>query len=413
MLIVLAIVGQVFGTSMIEVQVRDEVRRPVWRGAITIAISSSVSDANPNIVKGSDVSGAVQRSIQAWRNASGLEIKTIETARLDVSPSGNAGDGVSLLTMAPTSANTIFFSRSDDSPAKTRVFYNRRNYITEADIVLNPAVQFSTDGSYGTFDLEAVLTHEIGHLLGLRHSFVPGSIMYDTIIRNGAVAKDNIVGTISSSDVSELRSLYQKTADSEDCCGEVVGRVPTSVRKDASYEVWAENTVTGDVAAATTALRGRSFRLAGLEKGKYSVFAQAFAGESRFEVRDLGEVEIVTSSRTAVQLDAPIGRQVDGIVAVGMNGMLADRSISLSAGTQVQIMVAVEQGRNSPTGFEFHSPFVFIDPASVTEIDHADGVRTFMMNLLVDEAATKGNYSICSVDNVGSRSCLAGAVKIR
>jgi len=406
-----ALVGQALGSTYIETQLRDDVRRPVWRGPVTIAVSNSFYDRPANIAPGSDVSGAIERSVQAWRSVVGFEIRLVESSRQDVSGVGVSGDGVSLLTIAPSAANTLFFVRNDNSPAKTRVFFSRRNSITEADIVLNPAAQFSTDGTFGTFDLEAVLTHEIGHLLGLRHSFVPGSIMYESVVRNGAMPKTNTVGSIAASDIAELRAMYGRNDD--DCCGEIAGNAPSGVRKDSVYEIWAQNSVTGDVAASTTVSRGRSFRLAGLERGDYTVFAQARNSERSYEVRELGSFEVVPSTRTSVQLESSLGRKVDRIVALGVGGILADRFISLDAGTETQIMVAVEAGSIGPLKFELISPFLYADPDSTVEIDHADGIRTFLISVIVDKAAAKGNHSLCYVDALGTRSCVAGAIRIR
>ena len=95
------------------------------------------------------------------------------------------GDGISLVTVAITPENLRLFPRQAASPAAvTRVFKDAVGNITEADIVLNPFVRFSTDGSFDTFDLQDTLTHEIGHLLGLYQSRVWASVLYERAALN-------------------------------------------------------------------------------------------------------------------------------------------------------------------------------------------------------------------------------------
>ena len=50
--------------------------------------------------------------------------------------------------------------------------------IIDSDILLNPYIAFSTDSTAGTKDLQGVIMHEFGHMLGMNHSGLLGATMY-------------------------------------------------------------------------------------------------------------------------------------------------------------------------------------------------------------------------------------------
>ena len=82
-----------------------------WKGkTVRIAISNSLTRFSPNIKTDSDVLGAVRRSIQAWSNAADIDLQLEFSDRQSVSPNGPVGDGVSLITIAQTQENVLFFA---------------------------------------------------------------------------------------------------------------------------------------------------------------------------------------------------------------------------------------------------------------------------------------------------------------
>src|SRR5687767_3236309 len=215
-----------------------------WKsGAIKLAISASLLRENPNIKKDSDVAGAIERSIEAWSRAANIDIVHSNSDKMNASPAGAAGDGVSLITIAPTAENVLLFAKDpENAAATTRVFYNWRGMITEADIVLNPYQQFSTDGTLGTFDLESTLTHEIGHLLGLSHSSVLGSTMHANYGKNGVFGLQNFTSrTLSADDIAAVRATYGIRADDTECCGSIEGRLAVGAKLSRTFEIWLED----------------------------------------------------------------------------------------------------------------------------------------------------------------------------
>ncbi|HEY8413423.1 MAG TPA: matrixin family metalloprotease, partial [Pyrinomonadaceae bacterium] len=192
------------------------VRRIRWpKRTIEISFSNSLLTPGANIKPDSDVVGAARRALARWSSLANINFVVNWTSTTSVSPA-ESGDGVSLITIADTVENELF--NTDSTTARTRVFYNPdTGAIAEADISINPQpraddgaqLQFSTDGTPGTYDLEATFTHEIGHLLGLEHSAVLASTMQGRQAFNGTFGLPAMTErTLSEDDRQKVRGLY-------------------------------------------------------------------------------------------------------------------------------------------------------------------------------------------------------------
>ena len=106
-----------------------------WRNQpIVISISNSASEH----LSSAELERAVRKSFRKWSLASGVEFVFKTTSRKDVSSRKSGGDGVSLVTVAPTAANMLLFESDENNSGVTRLFFDEKGRIVEADIVLNP-----------------------------------------------------------------------------------------------------------------------------------------------------------------------------------------------------------------------------------------------------------------------------------
>ncbi|HEX8457245.1 MAG TPA: matrixin family metalloprotease [Pyrinomonadaceae bacterium] len=184
-----------------------------WRRrAIPIDLSTSILTPPAHIKAGSDVEGAVRRSLQRWEQAAGVRFVTNWTPEQSAS-TGPSGDRVNLITVADTPENSSFFTGA--LIGYTKLFFDRRTgEIGEADIIINSRQKFSTDGSPGTYDLESTLTHEVGHLLGLDHSAMPGAVMREGQAINDHTGRSHLPGReLGEDDRAGARSIYGGSAD--------------------------------------------------------------------------------------------------------------------------------------------------------------------------------------------------------
>jgi Matrixin len=414
-LLLVGLCGGALGSVVVSAAGRAEFQRLRWKGrTVRIDISSSLTRPNTNIKYGSDVAGAIQRSVEAWQAAADIQLVTEPSDKQSVSPSGVTGDGTTLITIAQTPENVLFFAKdSDSASAKTRIFFNRSGYITEADIVLNPFQQFSTDGTFGTFDLESTLTHEIGHLLGLRHSGVLGATMADSFARIGTFGvADLSPRTLAETDITAIRDLYGPPPGT-DCCAVVNGKLllpPNALTKP--LRIWAEEDRTGRVIAETDANADGTFALGGLLPGSYALFWKTSDAAASTSVGQLGNVKLQPGESKTLSAKIALRTEDLSTQYVGLNSQIADFGIPLTAGRSLVVYVG---GRNldaRTASIEFNSPYLTVSPNSAANEDFDKSVSVISFIVNVHPNTPPGEYSIFLAGDDGLRACLIGGLSV-
>ena len=131
------------------------------------------AQGRPFITADSDPAGAIRAAMATW--------SSIPTSAIRFAPLGTTGvannpnDRLNVIVFLDTPEIRNFLG---SDVAKTVHAFSPDGQITETDIVFNPAMMFSTTQADGTFDIQSVITHELGHALGADHTGVLGATMY-------------------------------------------------------------------------------------------------------------------------------------------------------------------------------------------------------------------------------------------
>lgn len=372
-----------------------ETKRLHWKnGTIPITLSSSLYADNLNIKGKSDVLGAVQRSLETWEKVANIKFDVTTSNNLSVSPSGKSGDGINLITIAPTTDNLILFgSDSESVSARTRIFYSGKGFITEADIVLNPYQQFSSDGSVGTFDLEATLTHEIGHLLGLEHSTIIGSTMHAHQGKNGIYNLPSYSSrTLAEDDITGIRALYGAETVNRLCCGTISGKLLTAGKEQKKYQVWAEESESGRVIAGVITNTEGNYKIEGLSGGEYHLYTQDLS-EKKNAAEDLGIVNLVGGKTLNLVNKLKNNLKNFDVSYIGFNGQLSELAVPINSGNSYVIYVGGKNLDVKNIEIGFNSPYFTATPGSFTKLDYGLELSVVSFQIKVLPGTPAGEYS--------------------
>jgi len=403
---------------------------------IIIAFSTSLNSPPPNIKAGSDVIGAAHRALQRWASAADIQFLETTSATQTISPQ-NAGDGVNLITVSTD--NAALFG-SSETPGRTRVFYDSGNAIVEADIALNPHELFSSDGTPGTYDLEATFAHEVGHLLGLEHSAVIGATMQPRQPKNGLYSLPAFTQrTLSDDDCAGARSLYGPRAGTGSISGKLMSNGFARAQTVFGAHVFAEDIATGKVVAGSVTLANGDFHLDGLAPGAYRLISQTLNGPvAAADIASGGSysglMETTPSFRSFVGAGSAVSQSINVSAnsaaelsfflvsslapslkpqVIGMNGELSTAALPLAAGKTFTIFVGGEGvDQVPPDGISVSSPYISVNSSSLAQQEFGTPYPVISFEVTVAPNVRPGDYSIRLQSSSRELAYLAGALKI-
>ena len=229
-----------FGAAEAYVRIQINGRNLAWTNPnITWRLNSAGSD---DISDDSHIA-AIEHAFQEWEDLSGSNLNfTRGSDTTDVDPGGSSH------IVAFDEDNTSgYFPNGSGIVAITPITFDTGSgAILDADILFNGGqYSFSTNGTTGTFDVQDVLSHEIGHLIGLDHSpQVTGTLWpyvsttqwlhrsLTTDDRSGAIAvapsgsQSRLTGTIQRTGGGALRGAIVSAISSAD--GRLIGMAATT-----------------------------------------------------------------------------------------------------------------------------------------------------------------------------------------
>jgi hypothetical protein len=144
--------------------------------------------------------------------------------------------------------------------AVTTNWYDDTGHLAEADI------QIDTGTMNGTCDLQQLVAHEVGHLLGLDHSGVLSSVMYPYVGKNGV--------PLDSDETIAISELYPKPHAPG---ATLSGRVMSDNGPIFAAQVVALSATGEPVATALSDQQG-NFNIDGVPPGTYRLYAEPLDG---------------------------------------------------------------------------------------------------------------------------------------
>ncbi len=350
---------------------------------IRYVFNSNLAPSNPAEL----VAGALRSAFNQWNAAmaaNGIAVRFVDGGTTTLNR--QQCDGVNLVTFTqpdpplPAEALAAAFTFTVSSPGTITgcgapFDAQFAGQIIDFDVLFNTTRQFSTVGLQGTFDIEPVAIHEIGHGLGLDHSGVNSAIMAPAGESSGGFA----LRRLQADDIAGINFAYGTNG----LGGAISGRVTTITTAPVlGAQVVATDANTGVTTAAALSGPDGSYRIVGLPPGTYRLFVEPLDGPINLEeVSDAFQggsksfSTVFRSSTVAVGAGetsginfqvGPLAMNAQEIaVLVGGRGLIGPPPLSARRGSQVEVRVV---GTNLLGDITFSTPSSKLSLVTATSI---------------------------------------------
>ena len=241
-------------------------------GGKTLNWSSNTISYNIHTAGSDDISDnshipAIEHAFQSWSDVSGSNINLVRGAD---TASGSTGGSGHTITFDETNSSGFFPSGSGIVAITPINYMLADGRITDADILFNGnQFSFSTDQTPGTFDVQDILAHEVGHFIGLDHSPVVSGTMWPYVSQtqwlHRSLSQDDEAGAIAvatGSGQTKVTGTIRKPGSTSGLAGAIVSASLTD----------------GRFIASTTTNSNGNFTLRGMPAGDYYIHIDPLEG---------------------------------------------------------------------------------------------------------------------------------------
>jgi uncharacterized protein (TIGR03437 family) len=241
---------------------------------IVAGVQSTASGKSVTVIAANcDPVAATRAALTTWNslgtaNVSFLALQTTATGHLAndglmVISIASASDDVSAVGSALAITVNVWTTGSGTDPYSNALTVTNGS-IVDSDILLNPGIAFSSDSST-TADLQAVLTHELGHSLGANHTGMQGATMFE--------APDISARFLTSDDLAFVNSVYP--AAKAPAFGTISGTITASGGTGVPYALLAFTDTAQGISIGGLANPDGTYSVP-VPPGSYVVYAEPF-----------------------------------------------------------------------------------------------------------------------------------------
>lgn len=371
-------------------------------------VSFVIAQAGSDDIPDASEEAAIRLSFRTWQQVSQSSIAFEEVGGSARSRTDWQSDSVHLVYFDET-ASVSYFQNNAGLIAVTPVDFAGDGRITDADILFNgQAHRFSTNRASGTFDVQQIATHEVGHFIGLDHSGNFASTMYPF-----AEIREIRQRSLEPDDVAGAATIYPQS-------GIYLGAISGHVRRSNGTAVREAHIVAVDAsgipASATLSGTDGTYSVSGLADGSYRVYAEPLDGP--VTAQNLFERQPATDFGTTYLGGNSFPATVT--ISGGSTSLVEDLVVRSTAGKNVTGINPTEvlQGAQGFVIYLYGSGFASTDTIRVSgsdvEVQSAtvSGGSLATVTLRVNPAAVPGGRNISIQDASGNLAVLTGGIQV-